>query len=335
MSHEITSTDRVLVHKTQAWHGLGIVVQHAATPTEALELAGLGWEVEQWPISTTNGEIRQTVESHVMNVRADTREQLGIVGKDYQPIQNIELASFCEALAKEDDKVTVESAGSIRGGKRLWFLLKGESFSVRGEDQVDPYICVSNGHDGGAAMRVTPTTVRVVCSNTLHMVIPDAEGKSSSRYKTRSMSIRHTGNVEDKIAEARRALALYEHAADSTRDKMIGLAAQDVNSEDVKAFWLGVYERQMGAIKVDPETDAEKRALDRATTAVAKMGGRPDAEKAVAGTTAWNAMNAYTGWIQHDRGTIKDADRRAAAVLIGEAGDRSADAMDFALKTLL
>lgn len=41
MSHEITSTDNVVLHRTSAWHGLGTVVADAPTPREALTLAGL------------------------------------------------------------------------------------------------------------------------------------------------------------------------------------------------------------------------------------------------------------------------------------------------------
>ena len=134
---------------------------------------------------------------------------------------------------------------------------------------------------------------------------------------------------------AETAVILCRHVDATDAAPLVGVEAAVIDSDEVKRFWLSVYEKQRGVIKIDPETDAEKRALDRATAAVAKMGERFDAEKGIAGTTAWNAMNAYTGWLQHDRGTIKDADRRAAAVLIGEAGDRSADALDYAVKTLL
>ena len=58
MAHEITQHDNVVLHRTPAWHGLGIVVKDAPTPIEALKIAGLDWNVEQWPLSATNGETR-------------------------------------------------------------------------------------------------------------------------------------------------------------------------------------------------------------------------------------------------------------------------------------
>lgn len=182
MAHEITKTDNVVLVGKPAWHGLGIVVESSPTPEEALRIAGLDWSVASWPLLASNGGQQIAVPKTVANVRQDTKAILGIVSTGYKPVQNAELADFCELLASEDDTVKVESAGSIRGGERVWFLLRGESFSVRGEDELKPYILVSNGHDGKTAVRCTPTSVRVVCSNTLHLVIPrgDHEGMVQS-----------------------------------------------------------------------------------------------------------------------------------------------------------
>lgn len=83
MAHEITATDNVVLTRNAAWHGLGVVVQDAPNAHEALTLAGLGWNVEQWPLYATNGEgNRLSIDSKVANVRSDTKGVLGIVGKD-------------------------------------------------------------------------------------------------------------------------------------------------------------------------------------------------------------------------------------------------------------
>ena len=121
MAHGITETDGLVLHKTRAWHGLGTVVEEAPTPNDALKIAGLDWEVEQ--TANVRGYSRGTpVESDkwVLNVRNDTNEVLGCVTSNYTPIQNSDVAEFCERLSM-DTVVKVESAGSLFGGKRLWF----------------------------------------------------------------------------------------------------------------------------------------------------------------------------------------------------------------------
>lgn len=332
MGHEITRTDRLLLHRQRAWHGLGTIVEQAPTPTEALTLAGLDWHVDQWPLVAVNeGGARMGVETHVANVRRDTGEQLGIVGQGYRPIQNAEMADFAESLAKEGDVVRLETAGSIRGGKKVWLLLKGESFSVRSDDEVRPYILISNGHDGTAALRCTPTTVRVVCSNTLHMVIPERERKSLARGGN-AYVVQHSGDIRKKVDEARAALRLYEHALTETHGLANTLAAKDVSRQQIQDFWLDVYQRDWGAVPTNPTDASEQRRRERATAAMASMGRLFDERREVAGATAWNAANAYTEWLQHERklqtkDPHKAAEQRLQENLFGTSVQRSQKAM--------
>ena len=267
---------------------------------EALKIAGLDWNVEQWPMSATNGETRLMVDDQ-LNVRMPGAIKLGIVGQHYKVVQNVELAQFCQDLAEQNDTVRVESAGSIREGRKVWFLLKGESFTVRSADNVVPYICVSNGHDGGTAIRATPTTVRVVCSNTLHMVIPDNEREMSSRIKPTAFQISHVGDPRKRIEEAKMILGLYGRTLDTTRQFIDQLAARDVSNESVKRFWLEAYTRTIGPVADVPATATEKKARETALDAMNWVTGRFEQELEIAGATAWNAANAFTAWLQHGK----------------------------------
>ena len=169
MSHEITKTDGlVLANGEKAWHGLGTLVSHMPTLEEAFELAGLNWEVEQHPLnavetSNEGGRIVYPVESHVLNIRSDTKEQLGVVGSRYEVIQNAELMEFIEEVFKASKtEIQVETAGSIRGGKRTWVLVRLGEFAVKNtSDEVATYALFTNGHDGLMGFIVTPTGIRV------------------------------------------------------------------------------------------------------------------------------------------------------------------------------
>ena len=338
MSHEITATDNVMLHREPAWHRLGTVVQDAPTPREALPIARLDWMVEQWPLlAVQEGGHRQGVDTHVLNVRSDNHDQLGVVGSGYKPIQNHEMADFAEALAKEHDVVRLETAGSIRGGQKVWMLLKGQSFSVRADDEVAPYILISNGHDGTAALRCTPTTVRVVCSNTLHMVIPERDRKSIARGGN-AYVVWHTGNVMQKVEEARKALRLYDHALEATQELCGTLAGRDVTKQQIQDFWLDVYQRDWGAVPAKPADAKEQRQRDKAADAMNAMARIFDTRRAVGGATAWNAANAYTEWLQHERPVRvndqhKADERRLSENLLGVNAERSRKAMEFAAQS--
>lgn len=338
MAHEITRTDGLVLHKSAAWHGLGTIVEEAPTTREALTLAGLDWEVEQWALSATDGVNRAAVTSHVLNIRNDTGHQLGIVGQGWTPFQNSELADFCDQLSAQGG-VKVETAGSIRGGEKVWFLLKGESFGVRGktDDEVFPYILVSNGFDGATALRVTPTTVRVVCSNTLHMVIPKAQKETTANEpgKIAAYSCLHVGTLKARVEEARIAMQQYTERLRDNRSMIDALAARDVNSEATARFFLECYTKHFGSVADRPKTEKEEKARDKAMEAVAGCFKRFESEKHVAGATAWNAFNAYTGWLQHDRGIVwKDPqvryERKLNANLFGDVADRTVEAFRLA-----
>lgn len=339
MAHEIESTDGLVLHQRRAWHGLGTIVQDAPTPADALRIAKLDWDVEQWEVTASNGVDAMPCPAHRLNVRADTRKPLGMVSSDYSPIQNADLAEFCQLLAEQGDQVTVESAGSIRGGAKVWFLLKGESFSMRNADEITPYILVSNGHDGATALRCTPTTIRVVCSNTLHMVIPGFDYADRSRKSAPQQSgyvAAHVGDVKAKVEAAKTALGLYGRALDTQRHMIDHLAARDVTSDQIRAFFATVYAKQFGPIPSNPKSDAEAAMLVKAAEAVAKMLARFDLESQRFGANAWTAANAYTHWLQHDkpirlRDPNKLAEARMASNLFGTDGARAVEAVWLAL----
>jgi len=345
MAHEITATDGVVLHKRAAWHGMGTIVQDAPTPTEALNIAGLGWRVKQWPLLALPKDEEGYAEpfSHlievpdtVANIRDDTREVLGIVSRGYTPVQNVELAEFCELLAEQGDEVRVESAGSIRGGKKVWFLLKGESFSVRNprgrEDEVAPYICVSNGHYGGMAFRCTPTTIRVVCSNTLDMVIPqrDSEG-GILKLKPNAFVACHVGDVRRRVEEAKAALGLYGKSLTEMKELVEYLSTRGINDRQVEEFFVRAYSKMRGPIPLEPETEAQLRAKERAEKFVSLCLSRMVAEETAFGCNGWTMLNAFTGALQ---ASAKTADTRAARCLVGTYGAYCQDAFELALQTV-
>ena len=327
MAHGMLKNDGAVFAQKQAWHGLGVVVDEAPTTIEALELAGLNWQVQQAPLVGIFGEgqeqSRQAVESHVCNYRDDDNTQLGVVSSNFSIIQNNEVADFADALAQEGDRVRVESCGSIKGGRKIYMLLRGQSFSVRNDDEVVPYYLLANAHDGTMSFRALPTSIRVVCQNTLHAAL----GRKSQVGYT----IRHTSKAMDRVSEARRALGLYQKEQDAHRENIQTLADRDVSREQIQAFWLESYQRDFGAVPVNPSDSTEERRRDRAMEAVNKMAERFDRERDLAGASAWNALNAYTGWVQHDRPTRSD---RKELNLLGNSSKMTSDAFGKALATL-
>ena len=51
------NVETMMYVREKPWHGLGTKVDEAPTSAEALELAGLNWNVEQTPVYTADGTL--------------------------------------------------------------------------------------------------------------------------------------------------------------------------------------------------------------------------------------------------------------------------------------
>jgi hypothetical protein len=82
-----TSTGRVALMSARLlpWHGLGVVVDKAATSAEAIRFASLDWRVRKIAMSYTwNGQTRESKDAFAI-VREDTGKQLATVGSRTTP----------------------------------------------------------------------------------------------------------------------------------------------------------------------------------------------------------------------------------------------------------
>lgn len=217
MAHEVESMFSV---REKPWHyemteDVTKIIQAAPNSQEALIAAGLDWDVEGRDIFTDNGI---KIEGYKANTRVTDDAILGIVSNRYSIVQNRDAFSFTDSLI--GNGAVYETAGSLRGGKQVWMLAKTDQMKILGDD-VDPYICFTNSHDGMGAVRCIMTPVRVVCANTLSLALSQT---------SRSWSTRHIGDISDKLSEAQRTLELageyMEHLA-TTADQLANTSLTD------------------------------------------------------------------------------------------------------------
>lgn len=262
------------------WHGLGVVIQEAPNSEEALEVAGLNWEVEKSPIIVNN----QVVKGYVANVRNDSGSVLGIVTDKYKIVQNKEAFSFVDALV-DAGEVRYETAGSLKGGKQVWMLAKmPERYKVL-DDEMENFMVFTNSHDGRGAVVVAITPVRVVCQNTLNLALSQAK---------RQWSVKHMGlNMEEKLAEAKHTLQL---AGQYTQELQI-VSEQLVDIKVTTADWKDIV-TQLIPIG-DKVADRQKRNLERRRTVMYNKIFESDVENYFG--TGWAAINAVTDFVAHTR----------------------------------
>jgi len=300
--HEMEENDSAMYAGTAAWHGLGTVVTDAPSPYDALRLAGMDWKVLPSHsigcryMSGGDERITHTTEK-VANIREDTGDVLGWVGKNYQRIQNIDVAELAYAVAGNDTKV--ETAGSLRNGARTYFLVKFNEFSTQHTDDVtNEYLCLANGHDGLMAFNAIPTGVRVVCANTLAIAM-----SQSNAYR-----IAHKGDMHQKLDDLRDAIAAAKQDSRVFEDKVRYLANQGMTRHTLKEYYSQMYKEFF----VDVTPNHSDRDFKKMIETNLRWENRFEMEANLAGNNLWNAFNSITHFVQHTMPTRgrTDAQRR-------------------------
>jgi phage/plasmid-like protein (TIGR03299 family) len=295
MAHEIDQTTgkaAVFVTGEPAWHRLGTVIEQAATSAEAIGLAGLNWTVEKWPVqalfSDGQAEGAVNVPGAFATVRTDTRRALGIVGAGYRVFQNREAFDFMDALVS-DKLAMYETAGSLHEGRRVWMLARlPKEYRAGPEDLIKPYLLLTNTHDGSQALRMIPTTVRVVCQNTLNLAMREAGADG--------MSITHHPRLESRVKEARQKLGVLAARFDAFDDELHAMLAKDLNAAEADGYF-----RDLSGVGVPHLTDRQKRARVLAYERMAANFDNPRNTLPGVKHTAWGAYNAVSEWADHQK----------------------------------
>lgn len=261
--------------REKPWHGLGTIVEEAKTSTEAIELAGLNWNVVSKPIYTDGIQIP----NYAANIRESDNSVLGIVTNRYQIIQNSEAFDFTDSLLNE--QVKYETAGSLFNGKKIWLLAKMPSTKIL-DDEVEPYICFTNTHDGSGAVRCIMTPVRVVCNNTLNLALSTAK---------RAWSTRHIGDIMQKLEQAKKSLGLankYIEELSKTADIM---ANTKISEEEVNNIVSGLFPIN------EEDSDRKKNNMKQMRDGFISCYFAPDIAKFM--NTKWGVINAAADFADH------------------------------------
>lgn len=216
------------------WHRCGTRVDHPMTAREAITAGGLDWRVTKEPIYC--GQQRDVlIKDRFVMRRLDRLDrpdggQLGVVGRDYEPLQNEEAFSFMDPVVGEGSAL-FHTVGALDGGRRVWLLAKlpGE-IRITVNDVTEKYLLLSSSHDGTSAVRILFTPIRVVCQNTLNIALRDARG----------LSIRHHSDVHERVKQAHKLLGIVNTTYDRAAESMQAMAKVQINSDRLKAYFESV-----------------------------------------------------------------------------------------------
>ena len=225
-----------IMNSNSSW----VNVAGSATSEEVLKKAGLDFTVAQEPVFDGLG---YQIDPWRNNYREDTRQSLGIVSDKYRICQNRDAFAFIDGLI--GPKAEYLNAGACKNYKVNWIQVKLEPREIMG-DGYNNYLFFKNSFDGGGAIKVCVTPVRIACTNMLNLALKEAQ---------RVFSIRHTGDIAGKIREADMTLELSERYLTEVQEDYVRLARIKLTPQQVTNIW-----EQLFPIAKDATTTAKHNA---------------------------------------------------------------------------
>jgi phage/plasmid-like protein (TIGR03299 family) len=294
------------------WHGLGKVFEEEGLDSAAaLVAAGQDWTVELVETAQLIGVDEETGEKiwdetpdQFSVQRSSDLRSVGKVGGRYNPLNNV------DAFAFGDDILGLSGAhwitgGCLKDGSLVWMMAKlPEAVYIGGfeDEAIQPYVMVSNGHDGSKGLEASVVTVRVVCSNTFTAALQGAK---------RTHKIRHTKNMGERMTEAKNVINVVDTYGANLRklgDKLIG-----------QSFSNGDFDKFLETLVPTADLDAGAaltKAENKQEAIKSLYINKPDLQN-IKGTK-WGALQAVIDYNDHhivSRGNNK-AENRMTRILM-------------------
>lgn len=307
------------------WHGLGNQLP-AKQPIEVwMDRAGMNWTIEEAPVQyvvSQSGPLSEicSFEDQKVLFRSDTKAALSVVGNRYHVVQPREVLEFYRDLT-EVSGFELETAGVLKAGKKFWALARtGQETTLKGTDTVKGYLLLATSCDGTLATTATPTTVRVVCNNTLTIAVNGA-----------SSAIKVPHNTSFNAQAVKRQLGIAVTQWDGFMYRMRTLAERKVKSHEAMNFFLKVL--CQNANDTPGAKDSVALTNERALKKVQALydGDGRGAELTAAKGTAWGLLNAVTEFVDHER-RARSQEYRLDSAWFGQGASLKQRALDQALQ---
>ncbi|RYY78763.1 MAG: DUF932 domain-containing protein [Moraxellaceae bacterium] len=322
------------------WHGLG----NQLTPKQSIEVwarqAGMNWTIEASPVHyltqlpkpdiTASGfssspaqigkhpkcDILLSFDEQQVLYRSDNQAPLSVVSQRYQVVQPREILEFYRDLTEKAD-FELETAGVLKGGKKLWALARtGQSVSIKGKDVSNGYILLATACDGSMATTAQFTSIRVVCNNTLAIALN--QGNTS---KQGMVKVPH--NTRFDAQSVKQQLGISISAWDEYIYQLNQLSNRKVKNAEVDRYLWQVFNDKAAPIS----RSFNERAMTKCKTLFEGHGRGAMLESAKG--TAYGLLNSVTEFVDHER-RAKSVDHRLESAWFGNGASIKQRALDLA-----
>lgn len=310
------------------WHKLGIRLPSMINVAQALAASHTDYTVHAEPIYLADGTV-VPMRKAIIRDSADGSAGvlLATVGKDYEVIQHTIGFAGLDPLCT-DHGMTIESAGALGNGERVWMLFKmPDTVTPVDGDDVRGYLLATTGHDGSWSYSIRPTPIRVVCQNTL-----DAASFSGG---TEFVRLFHTKGNAGKVDNAAKVVEAIVKSFRETGETFAEFANRKMSDAEVLRYIETIFPHTDDTKPSDVINARRKTVKDLVWTGVGSELARSATDGAA---NLWAAYNAVTEYFDHVRPAEAKSpaglDRANLSAIFGSGADVKTRAFNLAGKVL-
>ena len=311
----------------------GTLITDNLSPAEAFRVANADFKVEKRIVTYPHDGINVVSQEHCAIVREDTGSCLGIMGRNYTPVQNDSLIVLFDYLR---ENVEIDNILSIRDGRKVFVSarcdIEGE---VTSGDKVRRYLHAFNSFDGSSSFGVFFSDVRLKCANQINYLCN--KGASRAKSEGAALVMRHTRSVESFAKALPQLINVEQQKFETDLSRLRPLTTTKLSSEQIKRVLESTYSDDLARPITDKVTDQKRTRLLSDLPHVDVIHSHYSGETGfgVETGTAWGLFQAITQYETHDAGRLKSDTDRARARLESLWGGHGAKRITKARETLL
>ncbi len=306
------------------WHKLGQQLPSGASLEVWSQAAGMDWMIESSPVQfTVNGRMHE-MPDRVVLYRSDNQFALSSVSRWYKPVHPGEVLGFFRDLT-DAAGFTLETAGTLFGGKRLWALasIGAEAAVADPRDKMKGYLLLSTACDGSMSTEARYTTVRVVCNNTL--------GYARNGSAKANVKVTHSATFDP--AAVKRELGIEMAKAQFT--EAMGQFRQMAETRLTEAETIDATANLFVPAFCEMDKAEKTKLLNKTSGPIFRVDELAIDHKALgsdlAGTdgTVWGWLNAVTQYVDHEA-RAQSQDTRLNSAWYGKGAEIKGRALEMA-----
>jgi phage/plasmid-like protein (TIGR03299 family) len=308
--------------REKPWHGLGQIVTDYPSSAEAIKYAGLDYTVEKRKLFTYDNENQNADPNHEIvipeigvpdyfaTVRTDNDRVLGVVGKDYEVVQNIDAFSFFDSIVGGDG-IQYETAGALGNGERIFITAKLPGYiKVGNADLVEQYLFLTTSHDGYGSITAAFTPTRICCNNTLNAAL---------RNQSNSIKIRHTIGVKERLEQAHQIMGITNKLSIELEQLFNQWSKIKITHPELKKLIqmaMVPNKEVLQNIQAGKDDELSTFFKNSCDNAFAYAMTHPSQQQETTKGTLFGAYNVVTGYFQNVR-SYKNEEARMKSILFG------------------